>query len=245
MIFGDGSWRQAEAWNLLLAGRLRWGECSCPGSAAENSRSGYVSNTQHSVWEAVLRSEIPSAKLRTVAASNNRDHARNLSYYCMLALHVLWCYSSRTYRSWWVTQSTQHHRRGCIRGHSTTEHHHPQMRVVTKYVLLLFSECDGRRIGQNKDSIGGSSAGKRAYLKLSWKRVAPKYCLCVRTCLHVVPQLKNSQRSFFSYTGATSPKRGQDGNWIDVFKIDKSKSCLFWLMCFLCLIDKNVCWFLN
>ena len=51
----------------------------------------------------VLRSEIPSsmcAKLRTVAASNNRDHARNLSYYCLLALHTLWCYSSRTSCSW-------------------------------------------------------------------------------------------------------------------------------------------------
>jgi len=27
-------------------------------------------------------------KLRTVAASNSRDHARNLSYYCLLALHI-------------------------------------------------------------------------------------------------------------------------------------------------------------
>ena len=38
-----------------------------------------------------MRSEIPSgmcAKLRTVAASNNRDHARNLSYYCLLAPHI-------------------------------------------------------------------------------------------------------------------------------------------------------------
>ena len=64
----------------------------------------------------LLRSEIPSgmcAKLRTVAASNNRDHARNLSYYCLLALHIKSCYSSRTSRSWWITQSTQHHRRGC------------------------------------------------------------------------------------------------------------------------------------
>jgi len=53
------------------------------------------------------------AKLRTVAASNNRDHARNLSYYCLLALHIQWFHSSRTSRSWWITQSTQHHRRGC------------------------------------------------------------------------------------------------------------------------------------
>ena len=63
-----------------------------------------------------LQSEIPSgmcAKLRTVAASNNRDHTHNLSYYCLLALHILWCYSSHTSRLWWITQSTQHHRKGC------------------------------------------------------------------------------------------------------------------------------------
>ena len=39
----------------------------------------------------MLRSEIRRgmrAKFRTVAASNNRDHARNLSYYCLLALHI-------------------------------------------------------------------------------------------------------------------------------------------------------------
>ena len=56
----------------------------------------------------LLRSEILSgmcAKLRTVAASNNRDHARNLSYYCLLALHILWCYSSRTTHSWWITHN--------------------------------------------------------------------------------------------------------------------------------------------
>jgi len=28
-------------------------------------------------------------------------------------LHIRWCYSSRTSRSWWITQSTQHYRRGC------------------------------------------------------------------------------------------------------------------------------------
>jgi len=64
----------------------------------------------------LLRSEIPSGmctKLCTVAASNNRDHARNLFYCCLLALHIWWRYSSRTSRSWWIIQSTQHHRRGC------------------------------------------------------------------------------------------------------------------------------------
>jgi len=64
----------------------------------------------------VLRSEIPSgmsANLRTVAASNNRVHMPWSLYYCLFAPHTVyeWCSSSRTSRSWWITQSTQHHRR--------------------------------------------------------------------------------------------------------------------------------------
>jgi len=27
--------------------------------------------------------------------------------------YIYWCYSSRISCSWWITQSTQHHRRGC------------------------------------------------------------------------------------------------------------------------------------
>jgi len=95
----------------------------------------------------LLRSEIPSgmcAKLRTVAASNNRDHpTRSLSslplagtincstgsqvlfevthqdhsigitlLLLVRATYIYFC-SSHTSRSWWITQSTQHHRRGC------------------------------------------------------------------------------------------------------------------------------------
>jgi len=95
----------------------------------------------------VLRSEIPSgmcAKLRTMAASNNRDHpTRSLSssplastincspgsqalsevthhdhsigitlLLLVRATYICFC-SSRTSRSWWITQSMQHHRRGC------------------------------------------------------------------------------------------------------------------------------------
>jgi len=88
-----------------------------------------------------LRSEIPSsmcAKLRTVAASNNRDHlARSLSSSPLArtincspssqasldvthqdhstivrATYIYFC-SSSTCRSWWITQSTKHHQRGC------------------------------------------------------------------------------------------------------------------------------------
>jgi len=50
------------------------------------------------------------AKLQTVAASNNRDHLTISLYYCLFAPHI---HTSRTSRSWWITHSTQRHRRGC------------------------------------------------------------------------------------------------------------------------------------
>jgi len=62
------------------------------------------------LWS-LLRSEIPSgmcAKLRTVAASNNRDHAsQSLLLFFARATHIYFC-SSRISRSWWIIQSTQH-----------------------------------------------------------------------------------------------------------------------------------------
>jgi len=88
----------------------------------------------------ILRSEGPSgmcAKLRTAAASNNRDHApqplfayasryvQSFTSYYRQSFHArttllllvratyIWCCSSRTSRSWWIAQSTQRQRRGC------------------------------------------------------------------------------------------------------------------------------------
>jgi len=63
-----------------------------------------------------MRSEIPSgmcAKLRTMAASHNRDHVLQ-SLLLLLArfTHTYFC-SLCTSRLWWIIQSTQHHRRGC------------------------------------------------------------------------------------------------------------------------------------
>jgi len=53
------------------------------------------------------------AKLHTVAASSNRDHAsQSLLLLLVRATHI-YCCSSRTSRSWWITHSTQRHRRGC------------------------------------------------------------------------------------------------------------------------------------
>jgi len=78
------------------------------------------------------------AKPRTAAASNNRDHARNLSLRTLVVAFnrshvnigrattsqslllllacdtysILWCYALPTSRSWWFTQPTQRHRRG-------------------------------------------------------------------------------------------------------------------------------------
>jgi len=64
----------------------------------------------------LLRSEIPSgmcAKLCTAATSNNRDHAsQSLLLLLARATHIYFC-SSCTSHSWWITQSTQRHQRGC------------------------------------------------------------------------------------------------------------------------------------
>jgi len=54
----------------------------------------------------LLRSEIPSpmcTKLRTVAGSNDRDHASQ-SLFSLLAraTHIYFC-SSRTSYTWWIT----------------------------------------------------------------------------------------------------------------------------------------------
>jgi len=77
--------------------------------------SARPSNPGHSTI--LLRSEIPSgicAKLHTVAASNNRVHMPWSLYSCLFAPHIyVWYCSSHTTRSWWIAQSTQHHRRGC------------------------------------------------------------------------------------------------------------------------------------
>jgi len=55
------------------------------------------------------------ARIRTVAASNNRVHMPWSLNYCLFASHTVyvWCCSSCTSRSWSITHSTQRHRRGC------------------------------------------------------------------------------------------------------------------------------------
>jgi len=51
------------------------------------------------------------AELRTVAASNNRDHAPQSLYYCLFVPHM-WCCSSSTSNWWLITHSTQRQPRG-------------------------------------------------------------------------------------------------------------------------------------
>jgi len=108
-----------------------------------------------------LRLEIPSgiwAKLRTAAASNNRVHMSwslfahaivtfnrwHYKYHQRLhvtitllflvpATYIYFC-SSRIFRSWWMMQSTQHHRRGC--NNSCV---HP--RVMTTIISGDISSC--------------------------------------------------------------------------------------------------------
>jgi len=42
-----------------------------------------------------------------------RDYTPRSLCYCLFAPHICMGLSSGTSRSWWITQSTQHHRRGC------------------------------------------------------------------------------------------------------------------------------------
>ena len=80
---------------------------------------------------------------------------RNLSFYCLLALRILWCYFSRTSRTWWITQSTQRHRNSTsIRFNSTS--------IAT---VLLFDRLQQYfySIGCNSTSIRSKNpSGKRA-----------------------------------------------------------------------------------
>ena len=50
-----------------------------------------------------------------MAASNNGVHMPwSLYYFIGCSCHIyVWCCSSRTSPSWWITHSTQHYRRGC------------------------------------------------------------------------------------------------------------------------------------
>jgi len=53
------------------------------------------------------------AKLRTVTASNNRDHTPQYLLLLLARATHIYCCSSHTSCLWWITKSTQHHRRGC------------------------------------------------------------------------------------------------------------------------------------
>ena len=64
----------------------------------------YLARSSHPGHSTILlRSESLSgicAKLHTVPASNNRDHAPQSLYYCLFVAHTYGCCSSRTSHSW-------------------------------------------------------------------------------------------------------------------------------------------------
>jgi len=115
---------QRYMWSLYKIG--------CIAKSSQQRSCYWWQNIHYHLTNLLLRSEIPSgicAKLRTVAASNNRVHMPwSLSTYashhfqsltslvspeitrrdhsiiaCLRHIYV-WCCSSRTSRSWWITQ---------------------------------------------------------------------------------------------------------------------------------------------
>ena len=63
----------------------------------------------HLFWLERLSSK--SARLHTVAASNNKDPTSCSFCFCLFATHG--CCSSHTSRSWWIAHSPQRYLRGC------------------------------------------------------------------------------------------------------------------------------------
>ena len=75
----------------------------------------WACETQGSIF-LVLRSESSRgkcAKLHTVTASNNRDHAMRSLYYCLFTPHIFVCCSSRASRSWRIAHFIQRQMEGC------------------------------------------------------------------------------------------------------------------------------------
>jgi len=112
------TWRsRSPRWNArrLCRGSLWKAELSCrpsPRKPETNDIAKISAQCHLEIRLVLLRSESPSgkcAKLHTVTASNNTDHApRSVSTYAIYG-H----YSSRTCRSWWIAYSAQRQRRGC------------------------------------------------------------------------------------------------------------------------------------
>jgi len=123
----------------------------------------------------LLRSESPSgkrAKLRTVAASNNRNHTQRSLYYCLFALRIYSCFSSRTFRSWWTAHSNatpaewlQHYSRWRTRWYSrvtkdrTRGFKHWLVKQTQLCVTLITLWSHSRSLGtpQNSTSLFRSS----------------------------------------------------------------------------------------
>ena len=72
-----------------------------------------------------------------------------------------WCCSSRTSRSWWITQSTQHHRRGCNRI------------ILVTWPILPFQWV---HLMANNSSSGSASDGKINTALLHFRN-AKRLCL--------------------------------------------------------------------
>ena len=129
----------------------------------------------------LLRSESQSgmcAKLRTVAASN-RDYEPQLLYYCLFTPLIYGCWSSRTFRSWWIAHSTQCQRRGC-NSNSRALYLSQCSAVVGRHQLFIhhsrhcehIQECtfhDGWKQGIDQQIFNRKSIPRKITHPQSWK----------------------------------------------------------------------------
>jgi len=97
---------------LLMRNLLLIKICALGNLWNELSKGWYPIKCLASPWkqtcQVVLRSQSQSgmcAKLRTVAASNDRDHPTRSLFYCLFVPRIYRCCSSRTFRSLWTVHS--------------------------------------------------------------------------------------------------------------------------------------------
>jgi len=102
-----------------------------------------MKKTKVKVRESTVAIGNPEGHVRKAShrgSKQNRSHTTRSLYYWLFAPHTYFFCSSRTSRSWWIPQSTQHHRRGCNSTQTTaanTSYAHKSAVTKTKIQRLV------------------------------------------------------------------------------------------------------------
>ena len=128
-----------------------------PSGMCAKLRTVAASNNTDHPTRSLSSSPLASTIKFTTFTSINRGHSprslhRDHSIIACSRHMYVWCCSSRTSRSWWITQSTQHHRRGCNNIHSFLQRTAPIARSLCEgwtphdlHILVTAPFCCDRK----------------------------------------------------------------------------------------------------